>query len=287
MSAKQPQKGLGRSFGSLLPEGFDQSILLDKQDRVQKLFINEIQPDPKQPRKHFDETALSELGSSIKRYGILQPLVVSPHGDKYTIIAGERRFRAAKMAGLKQVPAIVRTSEELERTEIGLVENVQRVDLSPIEQAVSIVKLHEQFNVSYGDIAKRLGKAQTTIINTARLLGLPDKARQALEEAKITEGHARAVLALKNQPARQDELLEAIIKNGWSVRQAEQFVNSQKPAGQAKKRGSSSQTSTEAHEQLSQKLGAETTIVRTKKGGRIVVSFKDDQQLQEIIDKLT
>jgi ParB family chromosome partitioning protein len=257
---------------------------LDKQDRVQKLFISSIQPDPGQPRKHFDEEALQELSASIKRHGVLQPLVVSPKDDKFIIVAGERRYRAGKLAGLKQLPAIVRTSEELERTEIGLVENVQRVDLSPIEQAVSIMKLHEQFNVPYRDIAKRLGKAETTVVNTARLLQLPKDARQALEKSKITEGHARAILALREQPRKQAELLVSILKNGLSVRQAEQFVGNNRKSG----RQNPAQTTRklELHDKLSQKLGLTTTIVRTAKGGRLQIAFGSDKELDKLLDKL-
>jgi ParB family chromosome partitioning protein len=285
VSAKQTKRGLGRNFGSLLPGDFDESILLDKQDRVQKLFISSIQPDPNQPRKHFDETALTQLSESIKRHGVLQPLVVSPKGDDFIIIAGERRFRAAKKAGLKQLPAIVRTSEELERTEIGLVENVQRVDLSPIEQAVSIMKLHEQFNVSYADIAKRLGKAETTVVNTARLLQLPKDARLALEQSKITEGHARAILALRNQPPKQKQLLSAILRSGLSVRRAEQFVagNKKVPAG---KKPPKAAARAEKHAALSKKLDAEVRIVRGPKGGKIQINFDSQEQLKKLIDSL-
>lgn len=286
MSAKQTKKGLGRNFGSLLPGNFDESILLDKKDRVQKLFISSIQPDSGQPRKYFDEGALSELSESIKRHGILQPLVVSPNkAGGFIIIAGERRYRAAKKAGLKQLPAIIRTSEELERTEIGLVENVQRVDLSPIEQAVSIMKLHEQFNVPYLDIAKRLGKAETTIVNTARLLQLPKEAREMLEKSKITEGHARSILALKNSPDKQKQLLSLILKNGLSVRQAEQFVSANKK--NTKHTANAKPARSEKHGGLSKKLGSEVRIVRSQKGGKIQIGFNSEEQLKKIIDSLS
>jgi ParB family chromosome partitioning protein len=285
VSAKKSNKGLGRDFGSLLPDNFDESILLNKQDRVQKVFISDIKADPGQPRKHFDHKALEELSLSIKRHGVLQPLVVSPAGGGYTIIAGERRYRAAKSAGLKQVPVIIRTSEELERLEIGLVENVQRVDLSPIEQAVSIVKLHEQFNVSYADIAKRLGKAETTIVNTARLLQLPKTARKALEESKITEGHARAILALKGQEAEQTQLLKAIIDKGLSVRQAEKFVGEKKLKRSGKPQKNVGKN-IEIHKPLSDKLKSDVKIVRTARGGRIQIEFKSKDQLDKILDSL-
>ncbi len=281
--------GLGKGFGSLLPSDFDESILLDKKDRVQKVAITQITASANQPRGHFDEAALNELAQSIKQFGILQPIVVTPKGKGFMIIAGERRWRAAKLAGQKNVPVLVRTSEELERLEISLVENVQRVDLSPLEQAVSIARLREQFNRSYTTIAKRLGKAETTIINTARLLRLPEPARAALAKKQISEGHSRAILALKEFPASQDELLRLIIKNGWSVRQAEQYVLATKAAHDVaadttvKKR---LQTETAQTKQLSKKLHTKVTIARSAKGGRLQIFFKSDNELAKISKQL-
>lgn len=281
------QKGLGKGFGSLLPSDFDESILLDKKDRTQKLFISEIMPNPEQPRKQFDENALKELSSSIKLYGILQPLVVTPHKDKYFIIAGERRYRAAKMAGIESVPALIRSSEELDRLEIGLVENVQRVDLSPLEQALSIAKLHEQFSKSYDEIALRLGKANTTVINTVRLLQLPDDAKQALADGKISEGHARSILSLKDEPTEQIKLLKLIIQNKWSVRQAEQYA-SQTKKGQTPTvaKAQVSAKDNKAARDLQAKLGSKTSIARSKRGGRIQIFFGSDKELQDIVSKI-
>jgi len=276
--------GLGKGFGSLLPNNFDESILLDKKDRTQKLFISDISPNLDQPRKHFDPEALKELSMSIKRHGILQPLVVTPgENGVYVIIAGERRYRAAKLAGLKEVPALVRSSEELDRLEIGLVENVQRVDLSPLEQAVSIAKLNEQFNISLDDIAKRLGKAHTTIVNSVRLLQLPDAAKQALTDGKISEGHARSILALKDSPEKQQLLLDLIIKNKWSVRKSEQYVQEAKgktPTTIVKKTISKEDERTS--EELKKKLSTKVSIQRGKKGGRLQIFFESDKQLNQI-----
>lgn len=282
-------KGLGKGFGSLLPGNFDESILLEKKDRIQKIALDDITVSPDQPREHFDETALGELAASIKQFGILQPLVVTPDKGKFMIIAGERRFRASILAGLKSVPALVRTSEELERLEISLVENIQRVDLSPLEQAISIVRLREQFNRSYDNIAERLGKAKTTIINTARLLQLPEVARQALVKQQISEGHARAILALRDFPASQTQLLHHIIKKHWSVRQAEQFVMATKAAEQSpadttvKKR---LQTETVQTRALSKRLAARVTIARSAKGGRLQIFFASDEELRSITTRL-
>src|SRR5450631_1850350 len=183
--------GLGRGFDTLLPSSFDASLLVDEGERVQKLSVTVLTPNPDQPRTTFDQEALQELANSILQYGIVQPIVVSPQGNGYMIIAGERRWRAAQLAKLTHVPAIVRTSKELEQLEIALIENVQRVDLSALEQALSIERLHEQFNSSYDEIGKRLGKANSTVVNIVRLLQLPDAAKKALAGKKIAEGHAR------------------------------------------------------------------------------------------------
>lgn len=280
--------GLGRGFESLIPKDFDDTVLLNEQDRIKKVFRSDIVPNPKQPRTHFDAAALEELARSIKRHGILQPLVVTPAEDKkYTIIAGERRWRAAGEAGLDQVPVIVRSAEELEQLEIALIENVQRVDLSPLEQATSVARLHQQFSMGYVEIAERLGKAVTTVNNIVRLLQLPASAQLSLQQQRITEGHARTILALKNE-TEQLRLLALIQKNGWSVRQAEQYVIAHKaglktPAA-AKKR---LQSSTPETKKLSGYLKTPVTIRRTARGGKLEISFTSDQDLTRIIKRLS
>lgn len=284
--SQTPKRGLGRGFESLLPSDFDKSILLTKDDRIERIPVAKLQPSPYQPRRHFDETALAELAESIKRHGIVQPLVVTPAGKDgtYTLIAGERRWRAARIAKLSDVPALIRTSEELEQMELALIENVQRVDLSPLEQAVSIERLHEQFSLSYDDIAKRLGKANSTVNNTVRLLRLPDEAREALAAGKISEGHARAILALKGDAERQAYLLRTIISQGWSVRQAERFVTSVKAGTKdVKKTREHVATETPATKRLSKKLGAPVNIRRTAKGGKLEITFTTEEELGRIL----
>lgn len=283
------KSGLGKGFGSLLPDDFDKSILLDKQDRIQKISLSDIQANPKQPRTNFSEESIAELSVSIKNYGILQPLIVtSVEGEnKYEIVAGERRFRAAKKAGLKEVPALVRSHKELEKLEIGLVENVQRVDLSPLEQAISVARLNEEFNIDIKDIAKRLGKAHSTIVNTVRLLQLPEKARKALQDQQISEGHARSVLALKNNPELQDELVDSVIKLGWSVRKAEEFVTRQKVQGPAQKKVSSKKPlETKQSKHLSNKLKTRVIVRPASKGGRIEINYKSKEDLSRILKQL-
>ena len=218
MPTAKKHTGLGRGFESLLPEDFDDSLLLSSSDKIEHIPLAKLSANRYQPRKEFDETAIQELASSIKRYGILQPLVVArDSGDNFSIIAGERRWRAAKIAGLNTVPAVIRSAKELEQLELALIENVQRVDLSPLEQGLSIECLHEHLGVTYEAIAVRLGKATSTVHNIVRLFQLPDRAEDALRNHEISEGHARAILALKGQPDKQDELLNNIITRGWSV----------------------------------------------------------------------
>jgi len=173
MTAKK--NGLGRGFESLIPTDFSLSDVASPGEQVKNIPIEKILVNPAQPRKQFDEDSLKELAQSIKQHGIIQPLVVTPKGDKYRIVAGERRYRASKIANISSIPAIIRNHAELEELEIALVENVQRVDLSPLEQAISIVKLRDQFSLSLTQISKKLGKAETTISNTIRLLHLPKK----------------------------------------------------------------------------------------------------------------
>ncbi|GAC1392725.1 MAG: ParB/RepB/Spo0J family partition protein [Candidatus Saccharimonadales bacterium] len=288
MSDKSNHKGLGRGLDVLIPKDFDKSLLLNENERIQLLSVSDIHPNSEQPRRHFDVHALQELAESIKRYGILQPIIVSPlSSGEYILVAGERRLRAAQLALLTRVPAIVRHQKELEQLEVALIENVQRVDLSPLEQAISIEKLHQQFNLTYQEIASRLGKALTTISNIVRLLQLPEKARIALQNQVISEGHARAILSLKSTPQKQAQLLDLIIKNGWSVRQAELYSVSIKEGKQTKK--SIERNMAEQNpltETLSRKLHAPISIKRTSRGGRLEIHFKTDKDLQEIIRSL-
>jgi ParB family chromosome partitioning protein len=269
--------------------GLDVVSLVESGERVQNLLLTEVIANPDQPRRQFDQESLKELAQSIDRHGVLQPIIVSPSRDgTYIIVAGERRWRASQLTGLDRIPAIVRERQELEQLEIALIENVQRVDLSPLEQAVSIERLYQQFNVPYGEIGKRLGKAETTINNIVRLLQLPTHARDALQNRKITEGHARQILALKNSPELQEELLTSIIQRGWSVRQAEQFVTAHKhgarTAQAAQEKMASETPQTKA---LGQKFRAKVTIKHTARGGRLEIHFKSEEELNNLLKTLS
>lgn len=279
------KKGLGRGFDALIPKDFDNTVLLSQDERVQKIAVDKLSPNPDQPRQSFDETALQELADSVQQHGILLPLVVTATKDGYYIVAGERRWRAAKLAKLATVPAIVRTLKEIEQLEISLIENVQRVDLSPMEQAVSIERLHGQFNQTYDQIAKRLGKAGSTVSNTVRLLQLPPDALKALNANDISEGHARCILALKDKPEQQAHLLKSIIANSWSVRQAERYVTSIK---QGVKDETTAQARVEAEnpmtKALSKRLGTPVHVRRLAHGGKLEITFKSDEELEKIIE---
>lgn len=282
MSTKK--QALGRGFEGLIPTGFDVSDVASAGEHIRQLSIEELVANPDQPRKQFDQTSLEELSQSIKEHGIIQPLVATPHKDKYRIVAGERRYRASILAGLKKVPVIVRNHQELEELEIALVENVQRVDLSPLEQAVSIIRLRDQFSLSATQIAHKLGKAETTISNIVRLINLPKEAIEALQNNKISEGHARAILALKNDKSLQLELLNKIEKDKLSVRDAEAFVKANRKNIEHKSSSIDSKTTTRL---ISLKnRGINVKLLQKKRGGTLQISYKDDEQLESILKNL-
>ena len=292
MSAK---KGLGRGFDSLLPtdllnEAFDPTANEDhKVSELRHLTLTEVKPDPDQPRRHFDEDGLSELAASIKEHGIIQPLVVVPSQKGYVIVAGERRYRAAKKAGLEKVPALVRTLSDQHKLELSLIENIQRRDLNPLETATAYLKLRDQFNLKLEEIGARVGgRSIGAISNTLRLLSLPEAAKKALMDKNISEGHARQILALDDERA-QKQLLNFILKEGWSVRRAEQFVIGYKKADVGKKDATAKRatnTSTPLTKSLSQRLKTDVKVKTTAKGGQLIISYRDEDDLQRIVNTL-
>ncbi|MEX1995534.1 MAG: ParB/RepB/Spo0J family partition protein [Candidatus Saccharimonadales bacterium] len=284
MAARQ---SLGRGFDVLIPTNLDSSILEEDKNRVQKLLITDIVSNPDQPRREFNEGPHKELTASITRHGVLQPIIVVREsvGKGYRIVAGERRWRAAKAANLTHIPVIIRSLKELEEVELALIENIQRVDLSPLDQALSVYRLQHQFNLALDQIAEKLGKAPSTLSNLTRLLQLPDSARQALAEGKISEGHARAILAIKDQVQQQEELLRSILDNGWTVRQAEQFANAAKKGASTVKARTATASETELTKQLGEKLGASVKLRHTANGGQLIIQYNSEDDLQRIIDK--
>jgi len=294
------KKGLGKGFDALIPtdvlnEDFDTTAAEDEKiSDLRVLAIDDVMSNPNQPRQHFDSESLASLAESIKEHGILQPIVVAPAKKGFQIVAGERRWRAAKMAGLSKIPAIVRTLGAQHRLELSIIENVQRADLNPLETATAFLKLKTQFNLTDAGIAGRVGKAPSTITNQLRLLDLPDFAKKALIEGKLSEGHARQILAIASiggNEATQRKLLDLIIKEGWSVRKAEQFVIGFKK-GQTtdqpekeKSAHSATLTETELTRAIAQKIGLGKTSVRQKitaHGGEIVIKFADEAELLKI-----
>jgi ParB family chromosome partitioning protein len=289
--------GLGRGFDSLIPtdvldETFDPTAGKDEQvSELRHVKHSEITPDADQPRRHFDEEALEELAASIREHGIIQPLVVTPSKGGYQIVAGERRWRAAGLAGLKKVPVIVRTLTQQHKLELALIENLQRRDLNPLETATAYLKLHTQFNLTYEEIGARIGgKAVSTISNILRLLQLPDTAKKELVQGTISEGHARQILALADYPEAQKELLNLVVREGWSVRKAEQYVVGYKKGEQrpAKRIEAIKHTQSETSftKTLSQRLSLPVKLKTTAKGGQIIISYKDETELKALEDKL-
>lgn len=214
----------GKGLGALIPGG-------SKVGRLLEVSVEQIQPDPKQPRKRFQVDALEELATSIKAQGVLQPLIVTPlGGGRYQIIAGERRWRASKIAGLRAVPVVSRETSEQEAFELALLENIQRVDLSPLEEALSYHRLSEEFNLSHEQIATRTGKRRSTISNALRLLKLPAQVITMLDEGQLSAGHGRALLGLSDEQT-MIELGHRAAEGGWSVRELERRVREASESG--------------------------------------------------------
>lgn len=289
MSAK---KGLGRGFDALVPVGLDVAqVSAAPTERIHKLAIDIVRPKADQPRKYFDEESLKNLANSIREHGIMQPLVVvEVEQNLYAIIAGERRWRAAKIVGLTEVPVVVRTASDLQQVELALLENVQREDLSPLETAHTVERLHREFGQSYEQIAKRLGKAPTTIANIVRLLSLPTLMQEALAKGDINEGHARALLSLSKLPSEQLVLFKQIVLHGWNVRQAESFAAAAKKAGDKTNKKSKPASNKEIERRVksvSDYLHAPIKVQHTAKGGRLVISFTSDEDLQRIVDQIS
>lgn len=293
MSAKK-MGGLGRGFESLIPtdvldETFDPTAGGEQTSELRHIRRAEIKANPDQPRRHFDEEALEELASSVREHGIIQPLVVTPVKGGFQIVAGERRWRAAGIAGLEKIPVIIRTLSEQHKLELALIENLQRRDLNPLETATAYLKLHTQFNLTYEEIGHRVGgKAVSTISNIMRLLQLPADAKQAVVDGLISEGHARQILALGDETA-QAELLKLIIAEGWSVRKAEQYVvgykRGEKPDIKQASGIKHTKQETTFTKQLSKQLSLPVVQKTTAKGGQIIISYSSEEELETLQKK--
>lgn len=279
------RRGLGKGLDALIPG----DTPADQTNGAQLIPIPQIAPNPSQPRGDMDDDKLEELANSIREHGILQPLILTKESDKdtYTLIAGERRLRAAKLAGLESVPAIVRQVNDQERLELALIENIQRENLTPLESAEAYQQLNDEFGLSHDQIATRVGKSRTAVTNTIRLLKLPEAVRKAMSAGKISEGHARALLSLTTQKA-QLAAMQTIISHGLNVRQTEELIRKlagEKPAASAPKKAPKSAEVKEIENQLRSVLGTKVTLNHGKKGGTVVIHYYSDEELESLIQR--
>lgn len=280
--------GLGKGLGALIPE--QDSPEEQKKDDVLRIPLNLIKANKKQPRKSFDGDKIMELAQSIKQYGIIQPLVLKKEGESYTIIAGERRWRAAKVVGIKEVPAVVMNMPENEVLEVSLIENIQREDLNPIEEAKAYKRLIEEFKLTQNDISSRIGKSRTAIANCMRLLNLDERVQQYLIDEVISEGHGRALLPIEDKDI-QYSLAQKIIDENLSVREVEKLIrNASKIKNEAEKEKEELE-SNPYYEDIKNTLegyfGTKVFIKNNKnKKGKIEIEYYSEEDLQRIIDIL-
>lgn len=300
------QYGLGRGLSSLIPQKNSQA---DKESREPKNTANyssaedaennnqtaggnnsqeaeifKIIPNPHQPRLRFNEEKIQELASSIKEHGIIQPLIVTKNNGGYEIIAGERRLQAAKLAGLKTVPIIIRQATEQQKLELAIVENIHRHDLNPIEEARAYIKLTEEFDLNQEVIAQKVGKSRSAIANKERLLKLPVEIQKALIENKITEGHAKAILAIEN-PEKQRALFEMIIKNSLTVRQTEDKTK-EISVKSHKRIVNIDPEIKELENKLTGIFGTKVKVTKSGGGGKIIVDYYSKEELDNILSKV-
>jgi len=272
------RKALGKGLGALLPEPDDAEAA-----PARELELDRLDPNPYQPRSVFREEEIGELAASIQQSGLLQPIVVRPKGARFEIVAGERRFRAAQRLALPRVPVLVRDLDDAQMLEFALVENLQRQDLLPLEEAQAYERLHAEFRLTQEEIAKKVGKQRATVANALRLLKLPDAVKQLLTERRIEAGHARALLALDDAGAQQALGREAA-RRGLSVREVEQRVAALKaPKRPTPRRDPNTRA---AEERLRQALGTRVEIARRGRGGQLRLRFESEAELQRLFDLL-
>jgi ParB family chromosome partitioning protein len=273
--------GLGRGLDALLPvETTSADALL--------VAVGKIRRNPRQPRTTIESGELEELAASIREHGVIQPLIVSrgPSPEEYTLIAGERRLEASKLAGLERVPVLVRDASDQQRLELALIENLQREDLSPLETAEAYRHLHEDFGLSHEDVARRVGKSRVAVTNTLRLLKLPERVRQALAGGQISEGHARALLALPTVQA-QLAAVDTVLKRDLSVRQTEELAR--RMTGKRAPKPSPPRLPPDLRaleKKFEEALGTRVTIKRGKRGGLVLLYYYSDEELDAIADQI-
>ena len=273
---------LGRGLGSL----FDEPGIAENTDTVETLRITLVEPNKNQPRHSFDNDKIEELAESIKEHGVIQPIIVVRNDDRYKIVAGERRWRAAKKAGLKEIPAVIRNYSEFEIAQIALIENLQRENLNPIEEALGYQTLMNKFSMTQEDVSDKIGKSRSAIANAVRLLSLDDPIRQKLISGEISSGHARALLSVESPKVRL-LLLESIIEKGLNVRQTEALAKQlQKSKPKKSKPVIDEQVKAQLailEDRLSTRLGTKVTLYHDNKRGKIEIEYYGNRDLDRII----
>ncbi len=279
--------GLGRGLGALLGDIEEESVMNSAPESTSEIMLADIYPNPDQPRKNFDKDALSALTESIKKHGVITPLVVTPDSDgRYMIIAGERRYRAAKEAGLISVPVFVRECSEIEVDELSLIENIQRENLNPIEEAIAIKKLMNDYGYTQERVAERIGRARPTVANLLRLIDLSEPVKRLVADGRLSAGHARC-LAVITSPALQLELAEKGCDDKMSVREFEKLV---KATLSPKKAAPPAQQSLELKDlitRLQRKLGTKVTVLGNDNKGRIFIDYYTTDDLNRLESMLT
>ena len=275
-------RGLGKGINALFP-----NLEAGKNDTVQEIKIKELRPNPYQPRKIFRPEAIEELKDSILQHGILQPIIARKSIKGYEIVVGERRYRAASEAGLKTVPVVVRELSEQQMMEMAVLENLQREDLNPIEEALAYQTLMERLDITQETLAKKLGKSRPHVANHLRLLTLPKQIQNYISEGRITMGHGRALLSIK-QKDRVEEVVNKVIKESWNVRQLEQYIQSLNDyvPRETKKDPVRDPSILEKEESLRERFGTAVTIKKSRKKGRIEIEFFSEEDLERILEIL-
>ena len=286
--AKKVQRGLGRGLGALLGDAVEAETPAAeperKVDEVRMLPIRLIDPNREQPRKSFDEAALNELAQSIRAVGVLQPIIVTQNGERYTIIAGERRYRASRLAEKDEIPAIVRDWDDQMRLEAGLIENLQRDNLNPIEEAMGVRRLMDETGLTQEQAAERLGKSRPAVANLLRLLTLPDAVRQMLIEGKLSAGHGRALVTVDRK--RQIQLANLTVQQGWSVRQLERICAQPVKEESKKPKIQRDAQFTQLEGMARELFGTRVKLDGDANNGKITLYYYNADDLQRIWDVL-
>jgi ParB family chromosome partitioning protein len=282
----EQRRALGKGLGALIPEKVEQ----EGTQKQEVIFVHSdlIRPNPYQPREEFDEEGIKELAQSIREKGVIQPLLVRRKGDNYELIAGERRLRAAKSLGLKEIPILVKNVEDVDSLELALIENIQRQELNPIEEAHAFQHLMEKFHMSQEEISEVLGKARVTISNMLRLLKLPHEIQMEIKKGRISFGHGRALIEIEDINM-QRKLAQEIIAKGLSVRELENLIKTRRPVGIKRKASVGSREPMVAvlEDQMQQALATKVRISKRKKRGHITIDFYSQEDLERIANIIT